>query len=571
MSVFFNGRLWVTPVSASLLDDSGMFNKNISVGNVLAIVGRSEGGEPFKALRFGSASEARAALVGDEITIKAIEKAFDPSAETTGPSQVVFVRINPATQAALVLKDDSAAAVINLVSTDYGRRNNGIKVKVESGSISGKKLTTQFGNSYFSADNIARDAFDLTYTGVGLAATATINGTSVVLKVAAVTVADIALEDYATIQPLVDRINATAGFVANVLDGNGEKATLFGLDFAAAQDVKTAPFTATAHLQACIDWLNGAGEGYVTATRAIDAGAAPANMPFAYLAGASDGIVTNAEWQLAYDVLQQEDVQWVVPLSGLPAIHAMNDSHLAYMSNIGLKERRGICGAVTGMSDSDAKLAAKSLNSDRTSLTHLGIYDYSPAGKLTLYPAYVAAALMAGMFAGVNPGTALTNKSVKIRGIERKLRNPTDTDLLILGGILCIEDTPQGFKVVKSISTWLSSSNYNRVEQSVGVACDFVVRNVRDAVDGVRGKKGNPLTMAEALSRAKTRLEELSRPEPMGPGVLAGDAENPPFRKLSVSLEGDVLRLEYEISPVIPCNYILSVVHAVPYSGKASA
>lgn len=570
MPVFFDGRLITTPASASIVDDSGMFNKNISVGNVLALIGRADGGKPFAPLRFGSASEARAVLRGDLNTIKAIEKAFDPSAETNGASAVVFIRINPATQSTLTLKDSAQNDVISLVSTDYGRLTNNIKVKIEAGSLFGKKVTTQVENNYFSADNVGRNALSVAYVGAEASATVSVDNAKVTLKAGATTT-EISLIDFPTVQDLVDRIGGTAGFVANVLDGNGTKPALSGLDFVSGVNVKGAPVTLTADLQAIVDWINGAGEGYVTATRLANVGTVPANIPYTYLSGATDGIVTNAEWQKAYDVLQGEDVQWVVPLSSSPAIHAMNDSHLSYMSHAGLKERRGIVGTDVGTTDEMAIEAAKALNSDRTSLTHLGFYDYDINGKFTLFPPFVFAALAGGMFSGVNPGTALTNKSVKIRGLERKLRNPTDTDVLIKGGVMCVEDTKTGFKIVQSISTWLTNSNYNRVEQSCGVACDFVVRNVREAADAVRGKKGSPLTLASALERAKTRLDELSRPEPMGPGVLVGDEKNPPYRKLTGSLDGDVIRIEYECSPVIPVNYVLQVAHAVPYSGTASA
>lgn len=570
MPVFFNGRLLVTPQSASLLDDSAMFNKNISVGNVAALIGRFDGLEPFKAHRFGGANEALA-IVQDEIARKAIEKAFDPSAETTGPSTLVLIPVAPATQAALTLKDAGATDAIVLNATMYGRRGNQIKVKVENASVAGKKLTTQLGNDYFSADNVARNAFNLRYTGAEASGAVTISGTQLVLKAGGAAVDTIELVDFPTVQELVDRINAVAGFTANVADGNGAAATLNALDFVADADIKTALYIVTAHLQACIDWFNGATEGFINATRAASAGAVPANVAFTYLAGASDGVVTNAEWQKAFDALQNEDVQWITPLSDSASVHAMADTHVSYMSNVSKKKRRNISGMGNGVTDAQAKDAAKALNSDRTSLVHLGIYDYDAKGKLKLYPAYVTAALLAGMFSGVNPGTALTNKTIKARGLERKLRNPTDTDQLILGGVLCVEDTDEGYKVVQSISTWLTNDNYNRVEQSVGAACDFVLRNVQEAIDGVRGKKGNPRTMQEALSRAETRLQELARPEPMGPGVLVGDEANPPYRKLSVSLDGDVMRVEYECSPVIPVNYVLQVAHAVPYSGSASA
>ena len=568
MSVFFNGRLWVSPVTASIVDDSAMNNTNVGVSNVLAIIGKSEGGQPFTALSFGSATEARAALISGE-SLKAIENAFDPSAQTTGPSTVIFVRVNPALQSTLSLLDAAGLPSIDLASQDWGLNANGIKFKIETASANGKKVTSQFGNNYYSADNIYRNALSVSYSGASLTATISVDANTATLKYGTTT-SVIDLNSFNTIGSLVDRINAEAGFSAAVLDGNIEGIALNGLDFIANQDVKAAPFTVTANLQAVVDWINGTGEGYVTATRSVNALAVPANLPFTYLAAGTDGMVTMNEWQAAYDALQSVDAQWVVPISPMPAIHAMNDSHCSYMSNIARMERRGIVGGNIGTTDLQAIAAAKALNSDRTSYTHLGFYDYDTNGKLTLYPPYIMAGLLAGMFSGVNPGTALTNKRIKIRGIERNLRNPTDTDILINGGVLCAENTKKGYKVVKSITTWLVNDNYNRVEVSVGVACDFTSRAVRDAVDDLRGAKGLPSLLADAISRVETALRQLAVPEPMGPGVLVGDKLNPPYKNITAALSGDVLRIEYQASPVIPANYILLVMHAVPYSGSAS-
>jgi hypothetical protein len=569
MPVFFNGRLLVTPQSASMVDDSGMFNKNLSVGNVTALIGRSTGGKPFTALRFGSAKDAQlAGLVGEEL--KAVERAFDPSAETTGPSEIVFVRVNPATQASLSLLNSSSAAVITLTSTDYGQKTNNLKVKVEAGSVSGLKLTTQYGNAYNTVDNLLRNALSVTYTGANATATITIADASVTVNTGSTTTIDLTL--YPTIQDLVDRLSSIAGVSASVLDGNGAKPALSGLDFATAQNIKSTTYTVTANLQAAVDWFNSTGEGFVDAVRVAAAGTVPAALPFTYLAGGSDGTVTNTEWQKAFDALQTVDVQWICPISSLASIHAMADTHCAFMSGVGKKERRAICGAAAGTTDVAAFALAKALNSDRTSLVHLGFYDYDASGKLVLYPPYVAAAMIAGMFGGVNPGTPLTNKTIKVRGLERDLRNPTDTDQLILAGVLALENTESGYKIVKSITTWLTNTNYNRVEQSVGFACDYTVRSVRQALDGLRGKKGTPASLSEAISRADSTLRELARPESAGgPGILVGDAANPPFKNLTASLDGDVVRVEYQCSPVLPINYILQVAHAVPYSGTASA
>lgn len=570
MPVFFDGRLLTSPTTASKVDDSAMANKNLTVGNVVAFIGRSLGGKPNAVLRFGRPTEAENVLIDGEL-LDAVKAAFDPSAETNAPQEVIAVRVNPATQAALTLLDASSASVITLQSTDYGLRNNQIKVKVETGSTVGKKLTTQFGNDYYTADNVARNAFGVQYSGAQTTATMTITASTVVLQAPTGTTIDtIDLAAFKTVQEVVDRINSSAGFAASVKDGNGGKAALNGLDTVAGQDVKTAEYVATANLQAIVDWFNGAGEGFVTATRVANAGTVPANVGFKYLAGGSDGVVTNSEWADAYETLQAVDAQWVVPVSPEPSIHAMTDAHVAFMSN-NKRERRAIVGTDLGTSNEDAIAAAKSLNSDRTSLVHIGHYSYDRLGNLVLRPAYLTAAMIAGAFAGSNPGTPMTNKSLKVVALERDLRNPTETDILIQGGVLCVENTDTGYKVVQSISTWLVNDNYNRVEVSTGVAVDYTARNWRQAVDSLRGSKSNPLLLQQAISRSDTVLRELSRPEPQGPGVLAGDETNPPFKNIQAQIEGDVLRLQAQVSPVIPNNYILITIAAVPWSGSASA
>lgn len=569
MAVFFGGRLWISPATMSVVDDSAMYNRNLSVGNVVAFIGRSAGGEPNKALRFGSAAEAKAALRSGPL-LDAIVKAFDPSSETGGPATVVAVRVNPATRSSLQLMDINGLASINLTSSDFGQYTSQIRVKVEPGSARGVRLTTQLGESYYSQDNVAREAFSVSYSGAEDSGGISVSDSTVTLFAPMGTpVAEIELETYPTIDQLVDRINATDGFEAAVLGGSGNQAALRGLDPVTTQDV-TEGFVVRADIQAVVDWFNGTAEGFVTASRAQNAREVPRPSSFLYLSGGSDGEVTNEQWSDAYEVLQGEDVQWVVPLSPDASIHAMNDAHCAYMSGVARMERRGIVGTASGTTDEAAVEAAKALNSDRTSLVHLGFYDYDASGRLVLFEPYMLAALLAGAFSGVNPGTALTNKSIKVRGLERKLRNPTDTDVLIQGGVLCVEETSTGFKVVKSISTWLNNDNYNRVEVSCGVALDFTARNVRNAVDGLRGVKGNPIALAQAVSRAESALLELSRPEPQGPGVLAGDVDNPPFKNVTASLEGDVLRVEFQCSPVIPVNYIPVSIFAVPYSGSAS-
>lgn len=570
MSVFFNGQELVTPTTASAVNDDAMQNQNPSVGNAIAYIGKSLGGEPGVRLSFGNPEEAKAVLRGGE-GMDAVVKAFSPSDDTGAPQTVHFFRVNPAVQAKAALKAAGGATVINLVSRNYGSKDNTIKVKTEAGSVSGKRVTVEQGNSYFTADNVGRAAFSVVYSGAAATATITVTGSLVTLSAPAGTkVEDISLTDFATVGDLVDKINSIEGFAATALDNSENTATLNGLDFANAADVKTARIV-RADLQALVDWFNAGSQDLVKATRADGAGEVPANAGYVFLTGGAEGVTTVEHWSKALEALQAFDVQWITPLSGDPAIHAMTDAHALLCSNVLRRERRTVCGTALATPDADAKAAAKAINGKRTSLVHIGHYDYDAAGKLALRPPYMTAALVTAMFGGTNPGTPLTNKSLNVQGLERNLRNPTDTDDLIKGGVFCVESTDAGYKVVRSITTYLGDRKYNNVEQSTGAALDFAVRNWRQAVDVLRGEKGNPLLLQRAITLSEGILSEMARAEPEGPGVLAGDAANPPFRNLTASIQGDVVRIQGELSPVIPANYILVTVYAAPYSGTVTA
>jgi hypothetical protein len=571
MSVFFNGRLYVSPTTVSAVNDSAMADQSLAQSNALAILGPSAGGAPNKPLVFGTPAEAQATLISGDL-LTAVIKAFSPSNQTGAPASITAIRVNPAVPSALVLADATSAPAIDLTSTDSGVYTAGINVAIAGGSVVGLKVTVSQGESYYTQDNIARTLLQIQYSGAQASADMTVNGAEIELYAPAGTlVATIPFATYTTVAAVVAAINAVPGFAASVQGGNGALASANAFDYATAVDVMSAPYNALAVLQAVIDWFNSSAQGYVTATRAANAGAPPAVVPTTYLAGGGDGVITNTQYSNAYTLLQTLNVQWVVPASASPSVHAMNDAHCQFMSTVGQSERRGIVGTALGTSDASAIAEALSLNSDRTGLVHLGIYDYDLNGNWTLYPPYITAAMIGGGFAGSSPGTPMTNKALAVRGVERVLQVPTATDPLILGGVIPIESTTTGYKIVKSISTWLINTNFNRVELSTGAAVDYVARSVRAALDPLRGQAGGPNILGQGLSITDTTLAELSTPPPTGPGCLVGDAANPPYKNITVSLVGDVLAVSFQASPVVPVNYVTITIYAQPYSGSVSA
>ena len=60
------------------------------------------------------------------------------------------------------------------------------------------------------------------------------------------------------------------------------------------------------------------------------------------------------------------------------------------------------------------------------------------------------------------------------------------------------------------------------------------------------------------------RIPEITR-------YILDNREEYVFSAITASIDGDVLRVEFECSPVIPANYILVTLHSIPYRGTASA
>jgi hypothetical protein len=574
MPYFFNGELLISPAVATAVVDSAMANTNQGLGNVLLLLGKSTLGAPGVAVSFDDPTDA-VAYFGSGDLCDAMYRAFAPSNDTDGPQTVIGIRVGAPTQSTLTLLDSSAAPSIVLTSNIYGVPANQIKIQIENGSTTGRMITVQLGTTatYFQ-DNIANSPFSIQYTGSQASATMVINNATGVLILDApggTVLSTLTLTNYPTIQTLVDAINTVAGFSATVTPGCGSQPTVGGLDSLATTDVKTAVYAVQAEAYAILTFLNSAGEGLVSAVLSGGAQKPPANIPFTYLAGGSYPSVLTQDWANAFALAQTVDCQWVVPLNGTAAIASMADAHVQFMSNQARKERRAICGTILGTTDAQAIAAALALNSDRTSLVHLGVYDFQPAQSgLTLFQPYITAAIIGAMFSAVSPGIPLTGKSLAIQGVERMLQNPVETDPLITGGVLCIEQTSTGYEVVKSISTWLTNDNFNRVEQSCGAAVDFTARTVRLALKKYVGAAGSPITLGAALADTDTALGILSKPVPSGPGVLVGDAASPPFKNISGTLTGDVLAISFQASPVIPINYVPITIFIVPYSGTAS-
>jgi hypothetical protein len=159
MSLYFDGVNMIRPQARARIDTSGMTPVVLGSASVVMIFGHSTGGAPKTVLTFSDPNLAAAALrSGDLLT--AGKRAWNASAQVPGASVIQFVRIDPAVQSSIALKNVTPATCLTLTSLDYGAWTIKLNVKVEAGSGgSGIKITiqdtSQTPNQYEVYDNLA--------------------------------------------------------------------------------------------------------------------------------------------------------------------------------------------------------------------------------------------------------------------------------------------------------------------------------------------------------------------------------------------------------------------------------
>lgn len=559
------------PTVRTIVDDKALTPIPIGVIQTVALIGTAEGGEPKVPEWFSSPTDAAARLRAGDL-YDANRLVFGPSPEGLGPQRVVYVRVNPATRATKTIQDATPANAIDLTSVNYGVRDNGIAIKVETGTTAGsKKITVTDGVVNYVKDNLKRNVLSIQYTGAGSAATLTVNGTTLSTSVTGGPGSEnlsITLATYATVKKLVDYINSLGlPYTVTLLDPNPDNPTPSTLDFVTAQAIKASAYTVTATLDEILRWLNAGAQPLLTAARSSGAGLPPNNTTgFVYLAGGSEGSATDNDWQAALDALYAEDVGYVVVLSSSSTHQGYLLSHVNTASVNGQKLRRGFIGAALGQKNTNLTnytAIADSMNSDRIALLVQGItIKKEDDSSVTLAP-YFTAAMAAGLQAGLNLGDSLTRRSVLALGIEWV---PTDAEaeIAVERGLLLIERIQNrgGFRFTRGISTWRADDKFNRVEISTGVAVDEVRRRSTAVAETFIGQKVTAVLGYQILSAIQTMLFDL-----MNQDIIVSYPNGQPWQGNKATVQGDTIYIEFTIQPIIPLNFIGIKVVAKPFSG----
>ncbi len=381
---------------------------------------------------------------------------------------------------------------------------------------------------------------------------------------------------YNTLQKLADKVNGSSGFTLTLLTGE-TALDPSNLDVAAAAScLSPAAPNFYGNLYDIITEIN-SGSQLVTASAASGATGEPDNTTAAvYLTGGHEGSTTPgqeaiptstfADWQGAIDLLTKLRVNTIWVSTPNVAVHAAVKAHCQYMAGIGRSERDSKLGlmdvAETGLaSKTEIKTQALNLNTRHCQLWAQQVERYNTEGDAEVFDAPFGAAIIAGMQAGSDPGTPLTHRIMNTLSLKQDSTwNPIDDSEEMIKAGLCFGEVVDnvGRRVVRSITSHLSSTNLAFQEASVNEASNVSIFTYRSAMEAVVGKPGFAGTISAARGDAINTL-----------GLLVGLTLTA-WRSLQFDLVLDVLENSLEISPVLPVNFVKTTVHLVSIPQSAS-
>ena len=399
-----------------------------------------------------------------------------------------------------------------------------------------------------------------------------------------------------TLQNLIDAINQNTSYFAAPGDGVNAATTLASaFDFGLGTEVniqkqisRNGETGFTQGLAAVATWFADTGL-YATAARygvasadgaSLPVGAAATDYTFAEpfaLAGGTRGTSSNSDWQAAFDLMLTRKVDNVVPMIdqdlanegfGSTATWAsVSQQLLSYVSTargaVGLE-----AGAFIGFRGTKAEYIAalNSLNDADIQVCSQYPSVLNAAGTLEQQGPRSQAIMGASMRSGVQEvGEPLTHKYLRVSGLTQDSSwNPSDaTDAadLINAGAFFAETVPgKGTRWVRDLTSWVKDDNLAYSEGSVRSVVRYVAFVTRTLLeDRFTGKKASP-ALPNIVREAVAALFEQLRDENIivDSTDLATGATIRAYHNLKVYIDGDILRVNVGIFPVLGVNFQLT-------------
>lgn len=531
----------------------------ISAGN-LCILGKSNGGEPYKMLEFGSLADAKQALVGGEL-LDAIGYAFSGS-NTYVPSKVYAMRVNNGTQSSVTLQS-GATDLLKLKSWDWGVHTNQLKILIANGTVANsKKISLAYKDQTEEIDNVVNAALEVIYAGEGVNPKVSVGTDSITFGAETdveapdtpepVDTLTVSFADFDTLDALATRITESGVWLVSVV-GNNETMKSVNLDTVTNvaigdEGVKLyANFVAFVNAISAMEFI-GDVEILAPTTRNV-----PDNTDaYEYFTGGTVGSYTIEQWQTALAALELEDVQIIATPSTDFDVHTAISTHCTNMSNVmNRKERTCILGGPIGMTDAAALEEANGLNNKLVSFCcDNPIKVNLISGKTETLSGAMLGVMLAAMESAMSPNTPLTFKQLNVLGFT-KTRNVTNITSLIKGGIMVCNSNPENLSeyiCIRALTTFQGDDLINN-ERSMVREDLFMNRDLRQQFKPIIGTPGT--TANAVINTLKERAKEWALN-----GYIVPTDSNENVWDIKVRIDGDKVYLTFSRYLTAPVNFV---------------
>ena len=361
--------------------------------------------------------------------------------------------------------------------------------------------------------------------------------------------------DFATLAQLVSALDQFAGVSATYLAAEDFDADAF--DSVASGSIKGSGSAKVLRcdLAAILKALGSS--RLVTAERAANGVASVAQQSAgsvtALLSGGSASASFLADWVAALATVESADLQIIVPWSATASVWGAVKSHLRLAALAG-RERNAWVGAEPSQSLADLHALTKSLNDRNTALVGQQIKHVDPQGLVkTLDPKWLAL-MLAAMQAGTPVSTPLTRKEPDVVDVLCAWDPNRDAGEAISKGICTLSRGPLGWRVERSVTTWLRDDNPVYSEVSANESVNASLRDLRLALDPFIGQGNVGFTANRLQSIVEARLNRQ---------VLDGTIKA--YKDVVIEALGDTVRVDYTVAAVEPINFVRVVAHVARF------
>ncbi|MFQ3675548.1 MAG: phage tail sheath subtilisin-like domain-containing protein [Endomicrobiia bacterium] len=563
---FFAGYEIILPGAYINRKITGDFGNTGTLGNVLFLVGESEGGIPYNAKDYDEITDLAPKYKVNQLTkiqdaydklidgelFNAARFAFTPAIDSrfTAPPIINCIRVNNATRSSLIEKETKPNGndCAKWQSVDFGTHVNTISKKISNGTISGKKIQIQYKGQTKTLDNIEKKDFGIRYIGAETTATITINATDIIIVAGSETLFNISKATYKTIGEVVDLLQTNLDLSINLI-GERDWETKY-LDYVSNQDIKTSEYAVKSDAEWIMRMVNNSFGDLVyyslitTTTRKP-----PANdNTFVYLTGGTKTNATNNDWANVLVMLENLNVDYLVLLNSSLAVQTMLKSHCEYMNSVsGMNERLGFTGSGLTTTKADIITNVKSINSSSIIYASSRFKNLDQFGVEKNWAGYHLSAMIASLMAGNGRNFAITLKQMNVNGLSDNWSLTDLKDLIKARTIVLMEDQTGGtFSVQRALTTY--QGEYLLMSSPAAMSC--MLNLSKDLRSKIRQKIAdlNTTFNAAVINIIKNYIEKEVLPNYKQQGLLTDDPETgrPAFSNIQFKAKGDEFSVSFD-------------------------